>query len=150
LGLESSVVSGHVGCWHRRGKAALPIVFRVALLLRTAGEIGPTEMHDGMYTYPGPEECLGRAAGILPSLKDNGELDGTTPRGLVVRREEEPWIAIRSDGWVLTRHGSVHIRERWQKGVDEVTIANEIQSLAKWGEADLPAAQKDEVQARST
>jgi hypothetical protein len=150
LGLESSVVPGHEGCWHRRGKAALPIVFRVALLLRTAGEIGPTEMHGGMYTYPGPEEYLGRPAGILPSLKDNGELDGTTPRGLVVRREEEPWIAIRSDGWVLTRHGSVHIREMWQKGVDEVTIAKEIQSLAKWGEADLPAAQKDEVQARST
>jgi hypothetical protein len=60
------------------------------------------------------------------------------------------WTAIRSDGWVLTRHGSVHIREMWQKGVDEVTIAKEIQSLAKWGEADLPAAQKDEVQARST
>ena len=91
-------------------------------------------MHDGMYTYPGPEEYLGGAAVILPSLKDNRELDGTTPRGLVVRREEEPWIAIRSDGWVLTRHGSVHIREMWQKGVDEVTIAKEIQSLAKWGE----------------
>ena len=149
LGLESSGVPGHAGCWHRRAKAAFPLVFRVALLLRTGGEIGPTQMHDGMYTYPGVDEYLDGT--ILTLLKDNGELEGTTPRGLVVRREEEPWIAIRSDGWVLARHGSTHIREMWLKGADEMAIAKQVQSLVHWGEGDsVPIGRKDEVELRKT
>ena len=119
------------------------------MLLRTSGEIGPTQMHDGMYTYPGVDESLDGAGAILTLLKDNGELEGTTPRGLVVRWEEEPWIAIRSDGWVLARHGSTHMREMWLKGADETTIAKEIQSLAHWGEGDsFPIGRKDEVELR--
>lgn len=121
-------------------------MFRVALLLRTGGEIGPIQMHDGMYTYPGVDEYLDGVEAILTLLKDNGELEGTTPRGLVVRREEEPWIAIRSDGWVLTRLGSTHIRDMWLSGADETAIATQIHSLAHWGEGNAyPVGRKDEV-----
>jgi hypothetical protein len=102
-----------------------------------------------LYTYPGLDESLDGAGAILTLLRDNGELESTAPRGLVVRREEEPWIAIRSDGWVLTRRGSMHIGEKWLKGSDEVAIAKEVQSLAHWGEDNsYPIGRKDEVDVR--
>jgi hypothetical protein len=102
-----------------------------------------------MYTYPGVDEYLDGVGAILTLLKDNGELEGTTPRGLVVRREEEPWIAVRSDGRVLARHGSTHIREMWLKGADEIAIAQQIQSLAHWGEVNAyPVGRRDEVELR--
>jgi hypothetical protein len=145
LGLASSGVPGHEGCWHRRAKAVFPLVFRVALLLRTAGEVGPVDLHDGMYTYPGAAQEVDGLEGVLTLLEQQKELTGATPRGLVVRRNEEPWIAIRSDGFVLTRHGTANIREMWQQGEDEWSIARRIQTLAHWGENPQYSAENDEV-----
>jgi hypothetical protein len=90
-------------------------------------------MHDGMYPYPGPEEYLGRAAGILPSLKDNGELDGTNPRGLVVRREEgtmdrdsigrlgpdPPWLRPHQGDVAEGRSASAYASARCQRASKE-------------------------------
>jgi hypothetical protein len=141
LGLSKASVPGHVACWHRRGKAVLPLVFRIALLLRTAGEIGPKTDSEGMYSYPTPVDSGVDLSEIRSIIRANGEpAEGTTPRGLFVTRDSErSWIALRADGYVMARQGNLHLREIWYEGASETEIAQAIERLAEWGNAPVAA-----------
>jgi hypothetical protein len=151
LGLGEAGVPGHEGCWHRRGKAILPLVFRVALLLRASG-VDLRNSRQGMCTYPchdGEDPCnrddVAGLDAVFTLLDQRGELAGSRPRGLIVRQNEEPWIAIRADGQVFTRHGDTDVRAMWQAGDGEAAIARRIQSLAQWEKADGEVMPRDEV-----
>lgn len=134
LGLTNSGSPGHESCWHRRGKAVYPLVYRVALLLRTAGRGVKDYNEIGMVSYPMV------TYGISPSERDEIErvlsshdepLEGP-PRGVIVRRQSHPWVVLRSDGHLFTRSGSLNFREMWRAGSSESEIAKAIEEFAGW------------------
>ncbi len=77
------------------------------------------------------------------------DIGSQTPEELLRQREERCEVSNHEHGERAQQREGRGDLLMWRKGVDEVTIAKEIQSLAKRCAADLQAAQKDEVQARS-
>ena len=139
LGLTASGTPGHEACWHRRGKAVYPLVYRVGLLLRTSDQPAPSDTSEvRMASYPFSSEISDWNASseerdqVVDLLRGHGEpLDGQ-PRGIMVRRQGTPWVALRSDGKALTQASSLDFREMWKAGGSESEIAKAIEELAGW------------------
>jgi hypothetical protein len=124
LGLVRGGIEGHEGCFHRRGKSLLPLMFRVAVLLRTQGqtwkEVSPQDGRS-IYSYPprGLDAAVDeeRVSFLIPP--------GEHPPGshYLVSRNEEPVAAIRTDGLVATRTGELDAGRLWRAGANEHEVA---------------------------
>ncbi len=125
LGLADAGVTGHENCFHRRGKAMTPLVFRVALLLRTDGGRALIDGDDRMLTLTTPND--GAARQDSPAAELIGACGGVVPSGpprfLAVGLPDDRWAALRTDGWAATPAGPVDIGDLWRAGATPEQIA---------------------------
>lgn len=134
LGLADAGVVGHDGCFHRRGKALTPLVYRIALLLRTEGAEALDMMQDRMVMFStndtgsDPNERRALTAAITACGEDPAP--GGPPRFIGVDTRGGSWIALRTDGWIATRNGPFDAAARWRGGDNIETIAAAIHDLA--------------------
>lgn len=129
LGLAQGGVPGHEQCFHRRGKALTPLMYRVALLLRTNSGHDQLGLEDQMLTVADWDsvqhhdalraviDIISRAGGTIPP---------GPPRYIGVYNEIYEWIALRTDGWVATPEGPVDAAGLWRAGANEDEIAGAI------------------------
>lgn len=134
MGLATAGVVGHEGCFHRRGKSMTPLMYRLAVLLRTEG-VGHLDFTDvGMITrtpkaakaYP---EDVRHIDEIIRSCGQSPDVPGP-PRYTGVRLWTYQWVALRNDGWVATANGPLDAAELWRRGNDIETIAAAIAALS--------------------
>jgi len=125
LGLDDAGVTGHEGCFHRRGKALTPLTYRVALLLRTDGGHHLDGL-DAMVTVTSePGDSQHRSAVVDVITRAGRTVPHGPPRFLGVSTQAG-WIALCTDGWVATPAGPVDAAGLWRRGADEEEIAGAI------------------------
>lgn len=130
LGLADAGVSGHEGCFHRRGKALTPLIYRIALLLRTDGGFDLTVGGDGMRTVAGWDTNSADLRPITDVITQaGGAIPPGPPRYLAVDNEVYGWVALRTDGWAATPKGPIDIAGLWRRGAGEEEIAAAINEL---------------------
>ena len=130
LGLGNGGVTGHEGCFHRRGKALTPLIYRVALLLRTDGGFDLTTGGDGMRTVAGWEVGTEELRPIVDVVTQaGGTIPPGPPRYLAVDNEVYGWVALRTDGWAATPKGPIDIAGLWRGGAGEEEIAAAISEV---------------------
>lgn len=132
LGLSAAGVVGHEGCFHRRGKALTPLMFRVALLLRTNGGYELSFADDWMLTVAGWADAqhsdeLEKIADLI--RRAGGTIAPGPPRFIGVRSEVYGWVALGTDGWVATPAGPIDAAGLWRGGANEEEIANAIHNI---------------------
>jgi hypothetical protein len=129
LGLVNAGVPGHEGCFHRRGKALTPLMYRIALLLRTDGGHGISPYRE-IITVTGHGEQVLDTSQIRPIIEVcGGTIPPGPPRYFAVSHELYDWVALRADGWVATTHGPVDAAALWRSGADPVEIAGAIDQM---------------------
>lgn len=125
LGLAEAGVTGHEGCFHRRGKALTPLMYRIALLLRTDGGLR-VEGNDAMLTLTAePGDSQHRSAVVDVITRAGRSVPSGPPRYIGVWTSAG-WIALCTDGWVATPAGPVDAAGLWRRGADEEEIAGAI------------------------
>lgn len=129
LGLTHAGVSGHEQCFHRRGKALTPHMYRVALFLRTNGGHDRVTLDDQMLTVAGLHplqhgDSLNKIVDVI--RRAGGAIPPEPARYIGVHTETYEWIAIRTDGWVATPLGPVDAAGLWRSGANEEEIAGAI------------------------
>lgn len=129
LGLTSGGVPGHERCFHRRGRSLTPLMFRVALLLRTDGGNDLIGMDDRMLTVAGWDhvqhhDSLRKIVDVIRGA--GGTVPPGPPRYIGVYSEIYEWVALRTDGWVATPVGPVDAAGLWRSGADADAIAGAI------------------------
>jgi hypothetical protein len=122
LGASSWYTRRHLGCFHRRGKAMHDRMFSVMAQLVASG---PSTHEITAWTFrpdraeDEPFTRLITAAGAeIPRDKPS--------RYLSVSCCGEPLVALRSDGWAVTSHGSLSLDELWRQGASIEQLAAEI------------------------
>jgi hypothetical protein len=132
LGLATAGVTGHQGCFHRRGKTLTPLMYRVALLLRTNGGYDLMFLDDAMLTV-GSWMSLQHNdafASISRVIADcGGSIPPGPPRYIGVEHEIYKWIALRTDGWIATPAGPVDAAGLWRAGANEEEIASAVYTI---------------------
>lgn len=125
LGLDGAGVVGHEGCFHRRGKALTPLIYRVALLIRTDGG-HRVEDKDAMLTVTLNDDTSRHREAVVDVITRAG---GTVPPGpprFIGVRTPAGWTALSTDGWVATPAGPVDAAGLWRRGANEEEIAGAI------------------------
>ncbi|MBK5221565.1 MAG: hypothetical protein JJE52_01545 [Acidimicrobiia bacterium] len=119
LGLAGASVPGHEGCFHRRGKSLAPLMYRLALLLRTGGGRDLTPQGDAMLTVvrrdgpSSPPESHEQVVDVI--VRAGGDVPTGPPRFIGVRDVQGCWIAVRNDGWLATPQGTIDCASLWRE-----------------------------------
>jgi len=128
LGLAEAGVVGHENCFHRRGKASTPLVFRIAVLLRTGGGRALIDGDNRMLTLAADQNgAPARNAPAIDIIRACGDtIPGGPPRFVAVELGDDRWVALRTDGWAATPTGPVDIGALWRGGATPEQIADTI------------------------
>jgi hypothetical protein len=127
LGASSWHTRRHLGCFHRRGKAMYDRVFSVMTHLVMSGPsrrefmawtLRPDRVEDEPFT-----RLITAAGAEIPRDQPS--------RYLSVSCYGEPLVALRSDGWAVTSHGSLSLDELWRQGSGVERLAAEILRTAR-------------------
>lgn len=126
LALASAGVTGHEVCFHRRGKALTPLMYRVALLLRTDGGYDLAPGDDAMLTVGNwlngqHSDEMRRIIDVIRGC--GGTVPPGPPRYVGVQSEIYGWFALRTDGWIATPVGPIDAAGLWRGGASEEEIA---------------------------
>lgn len=133
LGLAGAGIPKHQHCFHRRGKALTPLMFRVALLLRTNGGYDDYIPFNAMLTVAGwtNEDNREQVHQIIDVIKRaGGSVPPGPPRYLAVQSEVYGWVALGTDGWVATPAGPIDAAGLWRRGANEEEIAGAIHHMS--------------------
>lgn len=125
LGLADAGVTGHDGCFHRRGKALTPLMYRVALLLRTDGGIG-VDGDDAMLTVTSEPDHSQHRSAIVDIITRAGRTVPSGPPRYVGVWTQTGWVALCTDGWVASPAGPIDGAGLWRRGANEEEIAGAI------------------------
>lgn len=134
LGLTGAGVKGHEGCFHRRGKALTPLMYRVALLLRTDAGYDLSPEGERMLTVTPDGTGLRDHRVFVDLISSAGDtLPSGPPRYLGVSTQNGDWIALRTDGVILTTAGPVDAGGLWRSGADPEAIAAAVTTMLATG-----------------
>lgn len=132
LGLANIGVAGHERCFHRRGKALTPLMYRVALLLRTDGGYDLAPYDNAMLTVANwTNDQHGQPIREIVEVirQCGGTIPPGPPRYIAVQSEIYGWIALSTDGWVATPAGPIDAGGLWRGGASEEEIAAAIHEI---------------------
>lgn len=130
LGLAGAGVVGHEHCFHRRGRSAAQLAFRLAVLLRTANGNNFASGFDLAFASRYSDAALRQAAPWFHEVHPPG-----APRWLLVTNHpalahslpEAPDQAVTA--WIVTNEGRIHhrqgttnARDEWRSGKSETEI----------------------------
>ena len=69
---------------------------------------------------------------LLHVVAGHGEpTEGIQPRGVFVTPDHERWVAIRADGFVMARQGTLDLRPLWLGGAAEADLAGAVLGLMR-------------------
>ena len=131
LRLGGAGVVGHENCFHRRGRDLTPLIYRVALLLRTDERDGTLENHE-MWTiqpWPGatkPSDSRDSADRLLIS-HDEADHPGP-PRFTGIRRGGHTMV-VANDGRIFGKAGQLDAANMWRRGATPRAIAEAARRL---------------------
>ena len=129
LGASGWHTRGHLGCFHRRGKAMHDRMFSVMARLVASGQaqhrpkswtLRPDRAEDEQFI-----RLITAAGAEVPRDKPS--------RYQLVSCCGEPLVALRSDGWAVTPRGSLGVDALWWRGADVGELAAEIRRAARHG-----------------
>ncbi len=135
LRLADAGVKGHEQCFHRRGRDLTPLMFRIALLLRT-GEDVEVSKRDFLGHVPtgldghvfGSGVDASNEATVILGTHGEGRFPGA-PRAMHVTRNGISTV-IRNDGWIGRAGGVVDAAALWRQGRGLRDIATYVRELA--------------------
>lgn len=122
LGLDGAGVAGHEGCFHRRGRDLTPLMFRIALLLRT-GDEGHGISGDDFVRHVPTTNDAGDLQEAVDILRIHGQENHPgAPRSMAVRHQGI-WYVIRNDGVIFGGGDTVDAAAHWRSGATADRIA---------------------------
>lgn len=146
LGLEEYQVPGHERCFHRRSKDLMPLMWTIALLLRTNGGeswrgprtwdvIAQGKLGGGQWTNGHSTSALQVAMNSGPDYEWTDQVsEEQSGRYIVVYNWGfEGWhpVALRNDGVAFTQGNRViEVGRRWRAGERLTDLATEIAEVA--------------------